>query len=249
VADSAHLLQVLAGHDAADPGCADRPVPDYLETLDAPVAGMTVGVCRNHFFERNQEDVERAVEGAISDLAGAGARIVDFEIPFLEYGLGAIFAIELASSTAYHDVSLRAGRTPHYQPDVRTLVEIGRFVSAPDYLKAEQYRTLLMEEFRRVFERVDVVVGPTTPITAWKIGEWTVEVGGRPESVLAASWRFTYPYNLTGLPALSVPCGFGRAGLPIGLQIAGRPFEEVTVLRVAHAYERSHDWKDRRPAL
>ncbi len=249
VADSAHLLQVLAGHDAADPGCADRPVPDYLETLDAPVAGMTVGVCRNHFFERNQEDVERAVEGAISDLAGAGARIVEFEIPLLEYGLGAIFAIELASSTAYHDVSLRAGRTPHYQPDVRTLVEIGRFVSAPDYLKAEQYRTLLMEEFRRVFERVDVVVGPTTPITAWKIGEWTVEVGGRPESVLAASWRFTYPYNLTGLPALSVPCGFGRAGLPIGLQIAGRPFEEVTVLRVAHAYERSHDWKDRRPAL
>jgi aspartyl-tRNA(Asn)/glutamyl-tRNA(Gln) amidotransferase subunit A len=210
---------------------------------------MTVGVCRNHFFERNQEDVERAVEGAISDLAGAGARIVEFEIPLLEYGLGAIFAIELASSTAYHDVSLRAGRTPHYQPDVRTLVEIGRFVSAPDYLKAEQYRTLLMEEFRRVFERVDVVVGPTTPITAWKIGEWTVEVGGRPESVLAASWRFTYPYNLTGLPALSVPCGFGRAGLPIGLQIAGRPFEEVTVLRVAHAYERSHDWKDRRPAL
>src|SRR5260370_19164922 len=115
VADSAHLLQVLAGHDAADPVCADRPVPDYLETLDAPVAGMTVGVCRNHFFEGNQEDVERAVEGAISDLAGAGARIVEFEIPLLEYGLGAIFAIELASSTAYHDVSLRPGviSVPH----------------------------------------------------------------------------------------------------------------------------------------
>jgi Asp-tRNA(Asn)/Glu-tRNA(Gln) amidotransferase A subunit family amidase len=134
-------------------------------------------------------------------------------------------------------------------PDVRTLVEMGRLVSAPDYLKAEQYRTLLMDEFRRVFERVDVVVGPTTPITAWKIGEWTVNVGGQPESVLAAFWRFTYPYNLTGLSAISVPCGFDREGLPIGLQIAARPFDEPTVLRVAHAYEQAHDWKDRHPVL
>jgi aspartyl-tRNA(Asn)/glutamyl-tRNA(Gln) amidotransferase subunit A len=249
VGDAAIMLQALAGYDAADPGCAAAPVPDYAEALDRPVAGLTIGVCRNHFFERNQDDVERAVEQAIADLAAAGARIVDFEIPLLEYGLGAIFAIELASSTAYHDVSLKAGRTPHYQPDVRTLVEIGRLVSAPDYLKAEQYRMLLMDEFRRVFERVDVVVGPTTPITAWKIGEWTVNVGGQPESVLAASWRFTYPYNLTGLPAISVPCGFDREGLPIGLQIAGRPFDEQTVLQVAHAYEQTHDWKDRHPAL
>jgi aspartyl-tRNA(Asn)/glutamyl-tRNA(Gln) amidotransferase subunit A len=249
VGDAAILLQVLAGYDAADPGCAATHVPDYTEALGRPVAGLTIGVCRNHFFERNQDDVEHAVEQAIADLAAAGARTVDFEIPLLEYGLGAIFAIELASSTAYHDVSLKAGRTPHYQPDVRTLVEIGRLVSAPDYLKAEQYRTLLMDEFRRVFERVDVVVGPTTPITAWKIGEWTVNVGGQPESVLAASWRFTYPYNLTGLPAISVPCGFDREGLPIGLQIAGRPFDEPTVLQVAHAYEQAHDWKDRHPAL
>jgi len=249
VADAASMLQVLAGYDPADPACANRPVPDYAQALGQPVSGLTIGVCRNHFFERNQADVERAVEQAIADLAAGGARVVDLTIPLLEYGLGAIFAIELASSTAYHDVSLRAGRTPHYQPDVRTLVEMGRLVTAPDYLKAEQYRTRLMEEFRRVLERVDVIVGPTTPITAWKIGEWTVEVGGQPESVLAASWRFTYPYNLTGLPAISVPCGFDREGLPIGLQIAGRPFDEMTVLRVAHAYERSHDWKDRRPAL
>jgi len=249
VRDAAAMLQVLAGYDPADAGSADRPVPDYGEALGRPLTDTTIGVCRNHFFERNQEDVEGAVERAIADLAAGGARIVEFEIPLLEYGLGAIFAIELASSTAYHDVSLRAGRTPHFQPDVRTLVEIGRFVSAPDYLKAEQYRSRLMDEFRRVFERVDVVVGPTTPITAWRIGEWTVEVGGKPESVLAASWRFTYPYNLTGLPAISVPCGFDRAGLPIGLQIAGRPFDEVGVLQIAHAYEQSHDWKDRHPPL
>jgi aspartyl-tRNA(Asn)/glutamyl-tRNA(Gln) amidotransferase subunit A len=247
VSDAAAMLQVLAGYDAADPGCVNVGVPGYAEALSRSVAGVRIGVCRNHFFERNQTDVGRAVEQAIVDLSAAGACIVEFKLPLLEYGLGAIFAIELASSTAYHDVSLRAGRTPHYQPDVRTLVEIGRLVSAPDYLKAEQYRTRLMEEFRRVFETVDVIVGPTTPITAWKIGEWTVRVAGVSESVLAASWRYTYPYNLTGLPAISVPCGFDGEGLPIGLQIAGRPFDEPTVLQVAHAYEQAHDWKERVP--
>ena len=136
-----------------------------------------------------------------------------------------------------------------YTPDVRQLVEIGRFVTGPDYLKAEQVRAVLMEDFRRALDRVDVIVGPTTPITAWKVGEWTARIGDRDESVLAASWRFTFPYNLTGLPAISIPCGFDREGLPIGLQIAGRPFDEATVLRVAHAYERTHEWKERAPAL
>jgi aspartyl-tRNA(Asn)/glutamyl-tRNA(Gln) amidotransferase subunit A len=249
VADAAHMLNVLAGYDSADPACQAQPIPDYTGALGQPIKGLRLGVCRNHFFERNQEDVERAVEQSIDDLAAQGASVHEFRVPLLEYGLGAIFAIELASSTAYHDASLRAGRTPHFQPDVRSLVEMGRFVTGPDYLKAEQYRAVLMQEFRKVFESVDVVLGPTTPITAWKIGEWTVDVGGKQESVLAASWRFTYPYNLTGLPAISVPCGFDRLGLPIGFQIAARPFDEMTVLRVAHAYERKHAWKDRVPDL
>jgi aspartyl-tRNA(Asn)/glutamyl-tRNA(Gln) amidotransferase subunit A len=249
VGDAALMLGTLAGYDPADPACRNEPVPDYATALDRPIAGVRIGVCRNHFFEDNQEDVERAVEGAIRDLAGLGATVVDFTIPNLTYGLAAIFAIELASSTAYHDASLRADRVRHYTPDVRQLVELGRFVTGPDYLKAEQVRAVLMEDFRRAFDRVDVIVGPTTPITAWRIGEWTARIGERDESVLAASWRFTFPYNLTGLPAISIPCGFDRQGLPIGLQIAGRPFDEATVLRVAHAYERTHEWKDRGPAL
>ncbi len=249
VADTALMMQVLAGYDAADPACQAQPVPDYAKALHKPVKGLRIGVCRNHFFDRVQEDVARAIELAIDDLARAGAQIQEFNIPLLEYGLGAIYAIELSSSTAYHDASLRAGRVSHYEPDVRMLVEMGRLVTGPDYLLAEQYRSALMQAYRKVFDGVDVVLGPTTPITAWKRGEWTVQVAGQAESVLAAYWRFTYPYNLTGLPAISVPCGFDRDGLPIGLQIAARPFDEATVLRVAHAYERGHDWKNMRPDI
>ncbi|MGQ9364898.1 amidase [Azospirillum sp. ST 5-10] len=248
VADAAHMLAALAGPDPADPACADRPVPDYAAALGQPIAGLRLGVCRNHFFGRNQPAVEAAVERAIDALAAAGATVVDVEVPLLAYGLGAIFAIELASSTAWHDVALRAGRTAGYADDVRTLVEIGRFVTAADYLKAEQFRHRLADDFRALFERVDAIAGPTTPLTAWPVDRATLDVGGRPESALAASWRLTYPYNLTGLPAISIPCGFDPDGLPIGLQIAGRPFDEATVLRVAHAYERDHPWSTVAPS-
>ncbi|MEE8506753.1 MAG: amidase family protein, partial [Kiloniellales bacterium] len=103
--------------------------------------------------------------------------------------------------------------------------------------------------FRRAFEQVDVIVAPTTALTAWKHDVTTLDIEGEQESVLAASWRLTYPFNLTGLPAISIPCGFDRDGLPIGLQIAAKPFDETTMLRVAHAYERTHDWAARRPEL
>jgi aspartyl-tRNA(Asn)/glutamyl-tRNA(Gln) amidotransferase subunit A len=247
VADTALMMNVMAGYDAVDPACQDRPVPDYSVGLRKSIKGLRVGVCRNHFFESNQPEVESAVEKAISDFSAMGASIHEFSIPRLRYGLAAIYVIELASSTAYHDSSLRAGRVASYTNDVRSLVEMGRLVSAPDYLKAEQLRALLMEDFRKAFENVDVIVGPTMPITAWKSDQLEVQVGDHEESVLTASWRFTFPYNLTGLPAISIPCGFDRKGLPIGLQIAARPFDEPTLLRVASAYERSHAWKDVAP--
>lgn len=249
VADAAYMLQALSGYDAADPACQDRTVPNYALALGQPIEGLRIGLCRNHFFDRNEEAVARAVELAIEDLAKEGASIREFRVPNLKYGLGAIFTIELASSTAYHDASIRAGRAQHFSPDVRTLVEMGRFVTSVDYLKAEQFRRVLMEDFRAIFEEVDVIVGPTSPLTAWTVGEWTVKISGEDESVLAASWRLTYPYNLTGLPAISLPCGFDERGLPIGLQIAGKPFDESMVLRVAHAYERTHDWKDKFPPI
>ena len=123
----------------------------------------------------------------------------------------------------------------------------GRLVTGPDYLKAEQLRRVLMQDFQKAFEALDAIVVPTTPLTAWAHDATTVDLAGRPENVLAASWRLTYPFNLTGLPALSIPCGFDRRGLPVGLQIVAKPFDEAMALRVAYAYEQRHDWWMRRP--
>jgi aspartyl-tRNA(Asn)/glutamyl-tRNA(Gln) amidotransferase subunit A len=249
VADSVHALNAVSGHDPNDPGSARTDVPDFAAALGQPIAGLRVGICRNHFFENNQPDVGAAIDTAIGFYRDNGARLVEFELPILAYSLGAIFAIELSSSTAYHSRNLASGAVSSFTDDVRTLVEMGRLVTGPDYLKAEQLRRVLIDDLARIFADVDVIIGPTCPLTAWPIGEWTVRVGAQDESVLAASWRLTYPWNLAGLPSISLPCGFDRAGLPIGLQLASRPFDEMTLIRAADAYECGHGWKDMHPKI
>jgi aspartyl-tRNA(Asn)/glutamyl-tRNA(Gln) amidotransferase subunit A len=238
VEDAALVLNALAGYDARDPACQAQPVPDYTRALQRGIDGLRIGVIENHFMERNADDVQACIEARLDELARDGATLLRCRMPILDYGLAAIYAIELASSGAYHDRSIAAGRSAGFEPDVRDLVELGRLVTAVDYLKAEQVRTLMCEQFEALFDKVDVVVTPTEPLTAWPRGQSTVSIRGQEESVLGASWRLTYPFNLTGLPAISVPCGFDRNGMPIGLQIAGRPFDETTVLRCAHGVER-----------
>lgn len=238
VEDAALVMNVLSGYDPRDPACQNQPVPDYTLGLKRSVRGLRVGVIDNHFMDRNATQVQSCVEARIADLQHEGASVVYFTMPILAYGLAAIYAIELASSGAYHDRWIAEGRSADYQVDVRALVEMGRLVSAVDYIKAEQVRALMAEEFSRIFEQVDVIAAPTEPLTAWQRGQETVSIHGQDESVLAASWRLTYPFNLTGLPAISIPCGFDSEGMPIGMQIAGRPFDEPTVLRCAAAVER-----------
>lgn len=239
VADAALLTAVLSGPDPDDPASDGRVLSfdDLKQAMDAGAAGLTVGVCRNHFFDAVATPVADAVEAAILNLAADGARVVEFTVPELVHGLGAVFAIALASSTAYHCARLADGPADRFAPDVRLLVEMGRFVSGADYLQAERYRRRLAERFAEVFAGVDVVVGPTLPLTAWRVGERTVELGEQPESVLEAAWRLTCPWTLLGVPAISLPCG-SSDGLPIGLQIAGRAFDEAAVLRAAAAVER-----------
>jgi aspartyl-tRNA(Asn)/glutamyl-tRNA(Gln) amidotransferase subunit A len=249
VAESAMVLAAIAGVDRADPSTRDVVVPDYLAAIGQSVRDLRIGICRNHFFDRNDPEVEAAVEAAINYLSSQGVEVQAITLPNLPYALGAMYAIELSSSTAYHACNLASGVVAGYTPDVRLLVEMGRLVTGPDYLKAEQLRSRLIRDVAAVFQQVDAIVSPTMPLTAWTIGESTVTIGATTESVLGASWRLTYPWSLTGLPAISLPCGFDRRGLPIGLQIAGRPFDEVTILRLADAYERGHDWVTRTPPM
>ena len=237
VEDAALAMNVLAGYDPRDPACQDRPVPDHASGLGRGVRGLRIGVIGNHFMDRNAPDVQSCVEARIEDLIRLGAFVTHHQMPILRYGLAAIYAIELASSGAYHDRSIAEGHSAQFGADVRDLVEMGRLVTAVDYLKAEQVRTLMIEQFRQMFDSVDVVVAPTEPLTAWRRDVHQLTIGGTQESVLAASWRLTYPFNLTGLPAISVPCGYGNDGMPIGLQIAARPFDEQAALRCAAAVE------------
>ncbi|KAA0110511.1 Asp-tRNA(Asn)/Glu-tRNA(Gln) amidotransferase subunit GatA [Methylobacterium sp. P1-11] len=247
VADAALMLQVLAGPDAGDPASSAAPVDDYTAGLDRPIRGLRVAVIRNHFFDAVDDDVAAAVEGALRFFAAQGCTIRDVAVPSLRHGLGAIYAIELASSTAYHDRGLTQGHVAGFAADVRDLVEMGRLVTGPDYLRAEQVRALIMDEMAAILAEADVIIGPASPLTAWRTDETTVSIAGRAESVLAASWRLTYPFNLTGLPTIALPCGFDRRSLPISLQIAARPFAEAVILRAAHQYERAHDWWRRVP--
>lgn len=237
VRDAALIASVMSGPDIADPGATGQILSIDTDVVNAGVDGMTIGLCRNHFFESLDEDVALSVEKRIEGLAAAGARIVEFSLPELACGLGAIFAIELASSTSYHALRLRDGRSEAMAPDVRLLVEMGRLVSAADYLHAERYRRTLCQRMAQVFSEVDIVLTPTSPLTAWPTGQSEVMLAGRRESALAASWRFTYPWNLIGAPAISLPCGKDRRGLPIGLQLVAAPQDDITALRCAAIVE------------
>lgn len=239
VNDAAIVTAAMAGPDPCDPASLAHETDDWSDALAGELAGLRVGVCRNHFFDVITPEVAAATEGAIRALGQGGAKIVEFEVPDLAYGLGAIFAIELASSTNYHDRRLREGKTAEFAADVRLLVEMGRMVSAPDYLQAERFRQRLGAQFAELFDDVDVLLSPTMPLTAWPVGDREVSIDGQKESVLAVSWRLTYPFNLLGLPAITLPCGLDGKGLPIGLQIAGPALGEAKVLRCASAAERS----------
>ena len=247
VEDAALVLGVIAGHDARDVGSADLPVGDYVSELKRGVSGMRIGLPSEHFWDRMETRVEGVVRQAVRDLEKAGAQVKPVSIPHMAGALGAILVTEMASVTAWHDRYLKSpSRRTKYTPEVRALMDAGKFIFATDFLKAQRLRRVLVDEVRAAFDGVDVLVTPTLPLCAWEVGESHVQIAGQAEHVLHACWRYTYPWNLTGLPALSVPCGFAD-GLPVGLQVVGRPFDEATILRVGHAYQEATRWHEMRP--
>jgi len=247
VEDAALVLGLIAGHDPRDSASASVPVGDYLADLKKGVRGMRIGVPREHFWDRIEGRVATVVRQALHDLEAAGAKITEVSIPHMPTALGAILVTEMASVTAWHDKYLKQPeRRAQYTPEVRALMDAGKLIFATDFLKAQRLRRALTDQVRAAFDGVDVLATPTLPLCAWDVSESHVQIDGQPEHVLHACWRFTYPWNLTGLPALSVPCGFA-AELPVGLQLVGRPFDEATILRAGHAYQEATRWYERRP--
>ena len=239
VRDAALLLLVIAGPDPADPACAAGPVPNYLETLEMGAGGLRIGLPRRHFYEQVEPEVLESVEAAVEVLQREGATVKDVDIPNIELAGSAFQVIILSEAAAYHQRTLRE-RLQDYGADVRMRLEPGELYAATHYVNAQRLRTRVVQGFLDALSDVDVLVAPTLPVTAPEIPGPKVET---PNPLT----RFTYPGNMAGLPALSLPCGFDAAGLPIGLQITGRPFDEATVLRAGRAYERATEWHRHRP--
>jgi aspartyl-tRNA(Asn)/glutamyl-tRNA(Gln) amidotransferase subunit A len=246
VEDAALMLQALAGYDPDDFATVPVPVEDYAATLNGGIKGLRIGVPGNYFSDRLDDEVRAALAQALDVLRGLGAELRAVEVPDVSPITLPLFGVVIAELLAQHGERFRA-RPQDFGPDVVATLEPG----APDGVNlAEVLRTSYKaaEAFRRVLDEIDVLVTAATPIVATPIGQELVEYGGAQEPVILAMIRCTLPFNVARLPALSLPCGFSRAGLPIGLQIAGRPFAESTVLRAGHAYEQATDWHKRRPA-
>jgi aspartyl-tRNA(Asn)/glutamyl-tRNA(Gln) amidotransferase subunit A len=248
VPDAAILLEAIAGADPQDPTSSREIVPHYLQALARDVRGVRVGIPRDYFFDHIDAEILGAVRAAIGTLQELGARAVEVSIPHLENCAAMEAHITLAEATSYHEHHLET-QANEYGTGVRTNLEAGRYLLATDYVKSQRARGLLHQALAEVFRQADVLVVPTLPAFPPRIGEVYVQSGDLREHVVDAFLRFNIPFNLTGLPAISVPCGFSSSGLPIGLQIAGKALDEATVLRVAHAYESHQSAHRRRPAV
>jgi aspartyl-tRNA(Asn)/glutamyl-tRNA(Gln) amidotransferase subunit A len=247
VADAAVILGVLAGPDFRDDSSVTEPPPKVELPAEPKLDRYRIGLPSNYYFERVEPEVAQAVRAAVEKLRSIGAEILDVEIPEIEDFTVLSRLILLPEATAVHRQRLKTRRAD-IGPDVLALLDQGQFVLAADYLDAQRRRRQLVENLTKLFDQVDVIVTPTTPNTAPKIGETTVEIGGRQEDARLAATRLVRALNLAGVPALSVPCGLDSKGLPIGLQIFGRAFDEAAVLLAGHCYELVSGWNRRQPA-
>ena len=249
VTDAALMLGVIAGYDPLDVSTQQLPVPDYTDEIADGVAGLRVGVPRNYFFERLHPDVKHHVEAAVRTLGELGAEVVEVDLPGVELSNVVEFTITLTEATSYHEHLLR-DRADRYSPELRALLEAGEAISGPRYLKAQRLRTVIKQGFRAAMERVDLIATPTVPHPTVPIGQPTVTLGGVEEAVIDCLIRYTCPIDLSGQPAIALPCGFSKDGVPAAsLQLIGRPFDEATICRAALAYESATDWHTRHPPL
>ena len=244
VEDTAYMLQAIAGHDPKDPTSSRAPVPNYSLSLREDIRGVKLGLPRHYFFDPDpsvNSEVVATVEKAISVMEDLGAHVEEVSLPSLERVRAANSVIMVSEAYAYHEPNLKA-RPQDFGEIVRGRFRVGALMSAADYLQAQRVRTWVRREFAEVMSRVDLLVTPTMtqPAAAFEGYDPASTVRGR---------SFTAPFNVTGLPAISVPCGFTQDGLPIGMQIAGKPFDEPGVIQAAYTYQQHARWYDTRPPI
>ena len=247
-ADAALMLMTMAGHDAADASSSVLPVPDYRVALTGDVKGLRVGLLRGFFLDAATPEVRSGVEAAARALAAAGAVVDEVSLAQITNAAPAVLAIIGSEALAYHADTLRA-RAADYDPEVARRLKVAAFITGRHYVHAQQVRGLIRADVDAALARRDVLLAPTTPMPAPALDERQVTLGDGPSPVRPALIRFTQPFNLSGHPVCSLPCGFTAGGLPVGMQIVGRPFDEATVLRTADAFQRLTDFHARRPVL
>jgi aspartyl-tRNA(Asn)/glutamyl-tRNA(Gln) amidotransferase subunit A len=242
VRDCALLLNVMAGFDPLDPSTSRVPVPDFTAGLKKSLKGIVLGVPEQHYYDGLDPDVDRAVRAALRELKSLGERLQPVSLPRAGQLEPAYTVIISAESFGAHAPRLRR-QAADYGTRSRRRISTGAFYSAAEYQHALQIRNLWVSELDRALAEVDALVMPTLPRPAFKV-EVQLQPAGPPDT----SWG-TRQFNLSGHPALTVPCGFTGAGLPVGLQFAAKAFDEGTLFRVAHAYEQATSWHERRPVM
>ena len=265
VGDTATVLQAIAGHDPLDSTAAPRAVPALLEHLERGVRGLRVGLPREYFVEGMQPEVAASVQAAVKVLEGLGAQVQDVSLPHTEYAIATYYLIataEASSNLARYDAVRYGLRVPAatnvdmyetsrargFGAEVKRRIMLGTYALSAGYydayyLKAQQVRTLIRRDFERVFADADVIVTPVAPTTAFRLGEKTAD-----PLTMYLSDVLTIAINLAGLPAIVLPCGVDAAGMPIGLQVIGKPFDEATLVQIGGAYEGATEWHRRRPS-
>lgn len=267
VRDAAILLNVIAGYDEMDSTSVDMPVPDYTKSLVKDVKSLRIGVPKEYFIKGIDKEVESGVKKAIDIFKSLGAEPKEISLPHTEYAISTYYIIapaEASSNLARFD-GVQYGprgknpkdlidmymktRSKGFGDEAKRRILLGTYVLSTGYyeayyLKAQKVRTKIKEDFEKAFKVCDCIVTPTSPTPAFKIGEKLED----PLSMYLSD-IFTIPANLAGLPAISIPCGFSKEGLPLGLQIMGRPFDEETMLRAAYAFEQNTDFHTKKPKL
>lgn len=234
--DHAILRQAIAGHDAADPASASVPVPDYQHRIGRTPAGITVGVVQAEVDDEVQSDVRRETETAVRALRDAGYTTVPVSLPHPEQAARALLALLYVEASTFHAAWLRSHRE-HYSQHTLDRLDLGALLPGTIYVRAQRVRRLVRDAYLQLFAQVDLLATPVAPVGSYRMEDTpadpVLETGDRFKTLC----RFSAPFNLIGAPALSVPCGFGDDGLPVGLQLAAPPFAEPVLYQAAAALE------------